>query len=139
MGEQVPMVAGSVHETHGPLQARLQHTPWAEHTRPVPHSAVEPQVAPFGLSPHDPAMHVKFGAQSAFAVHVDLHTAAPHAKGVQAVTAGVRQAPAPSHVDWPVKFTVPAGHVESLHFVPAAYFWQAPAAQRPLLPQLAGP
>jgi hypothetical protein len=47
--------------------------------------------------------------------------------------------PAPSQVDWPVNVVVAAGHVESLHLTPAPYFWHAPAAHRPLLPQLAAP
>jgi hypothetical protein len=47
--------------------------------------------------------------------------------------------PAPSQADWAVDVIVPAGHVASLHFVPAAYFWHAPAAQRPFVPQLAAP
>jgi hypothetical protein len=38
-----------------------------------------------------------------------------------------------------VKVVVAAGQVEALHVVVALYFWQAPAAHRPLLPQLAAP
>ena len=49
------------------------------------------------------------------------------------------QAPAPSQVDAPVEVVVPTGHVGSLHLVPAAYLWHAPAAQRPFVPQLAAP
>jgi hypothetical protein len=59
--------------------------------------------------------------------------------GKHCFTAGVTHLPAPSHVDWPVKFVVPAGQVASRHFVPAAYLWHAPAAQRPFVPQLAAP
>jgi hypothetical protein len=55
------------------------------------------------------------------------------------VDAGVLHAPAPSHVDWPVNVVVDAGQVGALHDVPAAYFWQAPPAQRPFVPQLAAP
>jgi hypothetical protein len=79
------------------------------------------------------------GAQSALDVHADLQTAAPHKNGKQFVAFGVTHLPAPSHVERAVKLTVPAGHVASAHFVPEAYFWQAPAAQRPFVPQLAAP
>ena len=47
--------------------------------------------------------------------------------------------PAPSQVDAPVTVTEPLGHVAALHVVPLAYFWHAPAWQRPLVPQLAAP
>jgi hypothetical protein len=51
----------------------------------------------------------------------------------------VTQAPPPSHVDRGVKLAVFGGQVGSLHEVPFAYFWQAPASHFPLLPQLAAP
>jgi hypothetical protein len=122
-GEQVPSVADSRHETHGPSHAVLQQTlSRGEHTRPAPHSAVALHCAPLGLRPHDPLMHVALGAQSALAVQVERQTAAPQANGKQEVMAGTVHTPAPLHVPWPVKFTVPAGQADSLHFVPAAYF-----------------
>jgi hypothetical protein len=78
-------------------------------------------------------------AQSALDLQVELHTAAPHAKGKQFVAPGVTHLPAPSQVDWAVDVVVPAGHVGSAHFVVALYFWHAPAAQRPFVPQLMAP
>jgi len=74
----LPAVAGSLHDWHGPLHAALQQTFCAEHTRPEPHWFVAEQGPPGGSSPHEPLMQVAFDAQSALAVHVDLHTAAPH-------------------------------------------------------------
>jgi hypothetical protein len=50
---------------------------------------------------------------------------------------GVTHLPAPSQIDCAVK--VPDAHVAPLHAIPAAYFWHAPAAQRPFVPQLAAP
>ena len=38
-----------------------------------------------------------------------------------------------------MKFVVAPGQVEGLQTVPFAYFWQAPAMQRPFVPQLAPP
>jgi len=55
------------------------------------------------------------------------------------VTPGVLHLPAPSQVDWPVNDPEPAGHVALPHFVLAAYFWHAPATQRPFVPQLVAP
>jgi hypothetical protein len=138
-GEHVPSVALSVHDTHGPSQVALQQTPCAEQTRPDAHCVLAEQGPPFGSRPHEPLMHVAFAAQSALALHVALHAAAPHSYGKHEVDVGVVHFPAPSHVDWPVNVVVVAGHVGSLHFTPAAYFWHAPAVQRPFVPQLAAP
>jgi hypothetical protein len=63
-----------------------------------------------------------------------LQTFVPQPNGKHDFAAGVVHVPAPSHVDPAVKLIVPAGHVEPLHAVPAAYFWQAPASQRPFVP-----
>jgi hypothetical protein len=78
-GEHVPAVPLSVHDTHGPSQTALQHTFCAEQTSPEAHWLVAEHGPPFGCRPHDPLMHVAFAAQSAFALHVALHAAAPHA------------------------------------------------------------
>jgi hypothetical protein len=133
-GEHVPIEAGSVHDTQGPLHAALQQTFCAEHTRPVWHSAVAAHVPPGGLRPHEPLRQVAFGAQSAFDLHAELQTFVPQPKGKQDFEAGVEHVPAPSHVDPAVKVIVFVGHVEPLQAVPAAYFWQAPATQRPFVP-----
>jgi hypothetical protein len=138
-GEQVPRVMLSVHETHGPEQVMLQHTPCAEHTRPVAHWLLDEHGPPLGSRPHEPLMQVALLAQSALDVQVDLQTAAPQANGKHEVALGVTHFPAPSQDDWPVNMMPVAGHVGSAHFVLAAYFWHAPAAQRPFVPQLAAP
>jgi hypothetical protein len=78
-GEHVPAVPLNVHETHGPSQTALQQTFCAEHTRPEAHWLVAEQGPPFGCRPHEPLMQVALGAQSALALHVPLHAAAPHA------------------------------------------------------------
>jgi hypothetical protein len=138
-GEHVPSVALSVHDTHGPAQVALQQTFCAEHTSPEAHWLLAVQGPPFGSRPHEPLMHVAFEAQSALAVQVALQAAAPQEYGKHDVAPGVTHLPAPSQVDWPVKVVVPAGQVGSVHLVFAAYFWQAPAAHRPFVPQLAAP
>jgi hypothetical protein len=118
-GVHCPRVELSVHETHGPSQTALQQTPCFEQTRPVAHWLLAEQGPPFGSSPHEPLMQVALGAQSAFAVQVDLQAAAPHAYGKQEVDVGVTHLPPPSQVDVLVALIVPAGQVGSLHFVPA--------------------
>jgi hypothetical protein len=138
-GEHVPSVALNVHETQGPPQVALQHTPCAEHTSPEAHWLLVVHGPPLGSSPHEPLMQVAFDAQSALDVQVALQAATPHVYGKQDVAVGVTHLPAPSQLDLFVKLVVPAGQVGSRHFVPAAYFWQAPAAQRPFVPQLAAP
>ena len=69
-------------------------------------------------------MHEALFAQSALDLQVELHTAAPHAKGKQFVAPGVTHLPAPSHVPslpqvdcdepphWRVMSVVPAGSGE---------------------------
>jgi hypothetical protein len=121
-GEQVPSVALSAHETHGPLHRALQQTFCAEQTRPSWHSALMAHGEPGGLRPHDPLRHVAFGAQSAFDLHVELQMLVPQPNGKHVLAAGVSHVPAPSHVDCAVNEIVPLGHVEPLHGVPATYF-----------------
>ena len=50
--------------------------------------------------------------------------------------AGFTQVPAPSQADPPVKVPVPDGQLAAPQKVPEGYFWQAPAWQRPSVPQL---
>jgi hypothetical protein len=130
-GRQAP-VAQVMHE---PAQALGQQTPRAQ--KVLAHSGPCAHAAPGGLRPHEPALQVAGGAQSASAVQLVLHTAAPHANGRHEVVPGVRHAPAPSHTAAGVNVVVT--QVESLQRVPAAYFWQAPASHLPLVPQLACP
>ena len=125
MGVQVPTVAVSVHETHGPLHAALQQTfcpGRPAHVSPVWHWAVIVQGPPLGSRPHEPLMHVAVGAQTLAAPQVPLQAAPPHVYGKHDVAAGVAQLPAPSHDDWAVDVVVPTGQVASLHFVPLVYF-----------------
>lgn len=125
MGVQVPRVAVSVHETHGPSHAALQQTfcPGSPaHVRPVWHWAVSVQGPPLGSRPHEPLMHVAVGAQMLAAPQVALQVAPPQVYGKHDVAAGVAQLPAPSQDDCAVNVVVPAGQVASLHFVPLVYF-----------------
>jgi hypothetical protein len=78
-------------------------------------------------------------AQSAGALQVALHMLTPQANGKHESTAGVTQVPAPSQVERAVNVLPGVGQVGSLQLVPDAYFWQAPPAHLPLLPQVAAP
>jgi hypothetical protein len=49
------------------------------------------------------------------------------------------QVPAPSQVAPALKVVPPVGQVAATHDVPWTYFWQAPAAHLPLVPQLTAP
>ena len=135
--EQVPALPEIAHDMQVPAQVVWQQVPWAQ--MPLLHSVPSPQVAPLGLRPHDPPTHTPGGAQSASAVQDDLHMATPQRNGKQEVAAGVTQVPAPSQLAPGVNVVVFAGQVAGLQGVPCAYFWQAPAWHRPLLPQLVEP
>ena len=118
---QVPSLPASAHEAQLAVQAVAQQTPWAQ--MPLPHSLPSPlQLAPFGLKPHDPAVHTAGGAQSASAAQIALQAALPQLNGKQEVAGGVTQVPAPSHADWRVSVVVPAGQVAAAQGVPFAYF-----------------
>ena len=52
---------------------------------------------------------------------------------------GLTQVPAPSQAAPAVNVVPPDGQLAATHDVPCAYFWQAPAAHLPLVPQLAAP
>jgi hypothetical protein len=121
----VPSEVGSAHDWHEPLQAELQHTPWAQNFER--HSVPSAHVLPRPLRPHEPIMQTAGAAQSPSAVHETLQTFVPQLYGKHELAAGVTQAPLPSQVELAVKFVVEAGHVEPLHSVAFAYFWQTPA------------
>jgi hypothetical protein len=138
-GEHVPRVALSVHETQGPSQVALQQTFCFEQTRPDAHWLLAEQGPPLGSRPQEPLMQVAFAAQSPLALHVALQAATPQAYGKHIVEVAVTHLPAPSQVEAFVNVVVPAGQVGAAHVVLAAYFWQAPPAQRPFVPQLTAP
>ena len=115
-GRQVPAFPGVAHDMQAPLQAVWQQVPIAQ--IPLLHSIPSPQIAPLGLRPHDPPLQTPGGAQSASAVHEDLHTAAPQRNGKHDVAAGVTQVPAPSQVAPGVNVVVFTGQVAMLHGVP---------------------
>jgi hypothetical protein len=119
-GAQVPAVATIAHDRQVPVQAVRQHTPCEQ--KPLAHSVRSAQVAPGGLSPHDPFVHVAGGSQSASAAQAARHAAAPHRNGKQELAAGVTQAPAPSQVEAGVKVAAPAGQLAAPQGVPCANF-----------------
>jgi hypothetical protein len=113
---QVPALPGRAHDMHEPAHAVLQQVPWTQ--IPLAHSEPSPQIAPSNLRPHEPLLHTPGGAQSASAVHVDLHAAAPHRNGKQDVAAATEHVPAPSQRPAGVRVVVFAGQVASLQGVP---------------------
>src|SRR5262245_48032998 len=96
-------------------------------------------VFPSPLRPHEPFVPTAGDAQSTSVVQAALHTRPPHLKGKHELAGGVRQAPAPSQLEPGVNAVVCTGQIESLHAVPSAYFWQAPAWHLPFVPQLTAP
>ncbi len=94
----MPFVAGSLHETHGPLQAVSQQTFSAEHT-PVVHSVPRLHEEPGARRPQEPLMQTLLPEQSALATQVILQAATPHLYEKQDVVRGVLHLPAPSQVD----------------------------------------
>jgi hypothetical protein len=126
-------VAASAQDKQVPVQAVRQQTDCAQ--KPEPHSGPSAQVAPGGLSPHEPLEQTAGASQSAFAAQVALHAEAPQRNGKQDVAGGVTQAPAPSQVEPGVKVVELAGQAASPHGVPCANFWQAPASHMPFVPQ----
>jgi hypothetical protein len=75
-GEHVPGAELSAHDMQVPAHEVRQQTPCAQ--KPVAHSDPSPHVAPGDLRPHEPPTHNEGATQSASAVHVALHAAAPH-------------------------------------------------------------
>jgi hypothetical protein len=84
-------------------------------------------------------MQVAGDAQSALLVQAALQAPVPQRNGAQERAAGFTQVPLPSQVEVPVDVGVPLGQVAAAQAVPVGYFWQAPAWQRPFVPQPATP
>ena len=136
-GVQVPALPVSAHDMQVDPQALPQQTPCAQ--IPVLHSVPPAQVAPVAFSPQEPPVQTAGAAQSAFELHVALQAAAPQVKGAHDVAAGLTHVPAPSQLALAVNVEPPVGQVAATQDVPCAYFWQAPPAHLPLVPQLAAP
>ena len=137
MFAQWPSEADRTHDWQVAPHAVSQQTPCAQNVDW--HSLPSAHVFPSPLRPHEPFVHTAGDAQSASLVHAARQTPTPHWNGKHELALGVTHAPRPSQLAPGVKVVVPAGHVEPAHGVPPAYFWHAPAWQRPFVPQLAGP
>jgi hypothetical protein len=114
----VPELPVSAHDTHAPVQAVRQQTPWAQ--IPPEHSLPSPHTAPGGFSPHEPPLHTPGGAQSASARQVELQAEAPQLYGKHEVAAGIVQAPAPLQEPAGVNVAAFAGQLAARHGVPCA-------------------
>jgi len=139
IGQQVPRRVGRTHETHGPLQAALQQTPYAHD--PLAQSASWAHVAPFIRRPQLPAWHCRPLTHWPFDVQPSKHTPVPglQENGTQMIVGPGLQRPSPSHTCAPI--TASPSHVPDLHDVPAMCLRQPPAPSHvPSSPQpLAGP
>lgn len=136
-GLQLPALLLSAHDRQVPVQLVAQQTPWAQMV--LLHSPPDEQMAPLGLSPHDPLMQLAGAAQSPSLAQVALQALAPQANGKQEVGAGTTQVPAPSHEAPAVKVVPLGGQLAFAHEVPCGYFSQAPAWHLPSVPQLGPP
>ncbi len=135
---QVPaVVLETLQDWQVPLQLVAQQTPCAQNLDL--HSSALEHVRPLSFRPHDPFVQTAGELQSELALQAFLQADEPHMYGEHDDEAGVTQVPAPSQVDAPVNVTELVGHAALLQVVPLAYFWHAPAWQRPLVPQLVAP
>jgi len=132
----VPTLPSTAHDMQRALQALVQQTPPCPQM-PDRHSLPSLHGAASGLRPQDPLLHTAGVAQSASAVQLFLQAVAPHRNGKQELAIDVTQTPAPSQAAPGVNVVVT--QVGSLHGVPPAYRWQAPASHFPSVPQLAEP
>lgn len=136
-GLQLPALLLRAQERQVPVQPVAQQTPWAQMV--LPHSPPAEQIAPLGLSPHDPLMQLAGAAQSASFAHVALQALVSQANGKHEVGAGTTQVPAPSHDPPAVKVVPLAAQLAFAHEVPCGYFSQAPAWHLPSVAQLVPP
>jgi hypothetical protein len=126
---QVPAVLGLLlHVWHAGQLGTAQHTP-STHDR-LAHSSPAPQAWPFGLGPHELALHTLGAQQSAAPPQATMHAEPRHFEGPQVfvAVAGALHAPNPSHVFAKVCVEVPdpSAHVWAAHSVPAAHRRHAP-------------
>ena len=114
--EHVPSLPATAHDMQLPEHAVVQHTPCAQTC--AAHSLSELHTAPAGLSPHDPALQVAGGTQSAWLAHEALHAFAPHTYGTHDTGAAITQVPAPSQLAAGISVAAVAGQVAARHGVP---------------------
>jgi len=93
----VPAVPVIEHDRQLPVQAVRQHEPCSQ--KPLEHSVVVVQVAPFGFLPQLPPVQTLGATQSALVAQVTRHApVAPQTYAPQLVAVAVPQVPAPSQV-----------------------------------------
>jgi hypothetical protein len=111
----VPTVPASAQDWHDPLQAELQHTPWAQkadwHSVPAEHDA------PSGFLPHWLPLHTRGDWQFASLVHAAKQVLPLQTYGEHGRAGCATHAPLALHVDAGV--STPAMHVSSAQTVPA--------------------
>ena len=117
-GVHVPAPPATLQAWQVPQLAVPQQTP-STHW-PLSHSGPAAHACPRRLSPHDPAVQLRPGAQSASLAQaalqlVPLHAYAPH----DCIVAG-RHMPAPSQLRASVAVVWPVGQLAAAHCVPAA-------------------
>jgi hypothetical protein len=134
---QVPAVPARPHERQAPAQAVRQQVPCSQ--KPLWHSAVVVQAAPFGRLPQLPPLQTLGATQSASVVQVPRQVPeVPQLYAPQVPAVTVPHTPAPSHVRAGVN-VVPV-QVDAAQVVPFAYRRQAPLpSQVPSVPQVEAP
>jgi hypothetical protein len=137
-GLQVPALPVTLHASQTPQLAVPQHTPSTQW--PPSHSGPVAQAWPRRLSPHDPALHTRPGAQFASVAHAELQLVPLHAYAPQDCVVAAPHFPAPSQVRASVAVVMPVGQLAAAHCVPAAYSAHAPVPlHMPVILQLAAP
>jgi hypothetical protein len=133
----VPAVPVIEHDRQLPVHAVRQQAPCSQ--KPLEHSPVVVQVAPFGFLPQLPPVQTLGATQLASVVQLTRQEpVVPHWYAPQLVAVDVPQVPEPSHVRGGVN-VVPL-QVEAAQVVPVAYLRHAPPpSQVPSVPQLEVP
>ena len=134
---QAPAVPVRLQERQRPVQALMQQAPCSQ--KPLAHSVVLVQAAPFGFFEQMVPLQVLGNTQSELLVQLVRQVPfVPHMKAPQLPPVTVRQVPAPSQVRAGVNM-VPM-HIDAAQVVPLAYDRQPPEpSQNPSVPQLADP
>jgi hypothetical protein len=140
-GEQVPTLPVTLQLWHTPAlpaaseHALSQQTPSVQ--KPLEHSVAAPHACPGAFRPQELLMQMLGAMHWALPVHVLLHEPPLQTNAPHIVALGVLQTPAPSQNDAAMASEGGAvGQLASLHFVVVSHFAQAPALQRPVVPQV---
>jgi len=125
-GEQRPAVPVSLHASHWPLHALLQHT--ASTQKPDVHSFARRHACPFALPVHALPVHFRPGVQSVSAAHVVLHAPVVESQryGAHGVVDFGVHVPVVEHVDSAADDVPDVAQAAGAQVVPLVVTRQAP-------------